>query len=292
MNNQCYKRKSKLGLSLIEILVALVVATVLFTVVARAMSSGGKGLATIISNSELLEDTRYAGEIIYSSLQNAVYVYPPQTELRLNRNADYHTENPRTSNSEWLIGSDPIIAMIVAPKTGTTTCPADPNACLTFVAYYTVNRSNVTSNAGLTYAGGSLPFDSANPDALMLFEYRKTLKVSEFAAGVLPPVDHKNTSSAGRLRNVTGRLVADYISPSDGFVIKSISQNSPISCRTGGSLFSRNIDCPDVGETPLALSHENTMLSGRISISGLYNKGRQSYTTPALEFSFSPRNLY
>lgn len=280
------KKKSQKGLSLIEILVALTVATVLFTVVARVMSSGSKGLTTLISNSELLEETRYAGEIIYSSLQNAVYVYPPQTELRLNRNAEYHTQNPRTSNSKWLVGSDPIIAMIVAPKTGTTTCLVDPNACLTFVAYYTVKRSLVTSASGLTYAGGSLPFDSTNPDALMLFEYRKVLNVSEFGIGVLPPVNHENTSSAGRLEDVTGRLVADYIDPNDGFVI------TPTYCKTGGGLYSNNIACPDIGETPLALSHENTMLSGSFTLSGLYKKGRQNHITPKLDFAFSPRNLY
>lgn len=288
MNSQNFKKQSSSGLSLIEILIALAITTILFTLVARSMSSGGKGLATIISNSDLLEDTRYAGELIYGDLQNSVYVYPPQTKLQLNARSDYHTENPDTRNNKWVIGNDNIIAMIVAPKSGITTCPTDPNACLTFVAYYAVKRDQVTSNRGFSYEGGSLPADLANPDALMLFEYRKTLDTNALSSGITPPVDYTITSPAGSLKDVTARLVADYINPTDGFGFVVPTAPETYKCSTEGN----RTACPMAGETALALSHNNTMLSGSFKLSGLYTKGKKNYTTPELEFSFNPRNLY
>jgi len=269
------------GLSIMEILVALFMASILFTVAARAVSSGGKGLATILSHSELLEDTRYAGEIIHSNLQNSVYVYPPQTELTLNTNAEYHTRNPRTSSNKWLIGTDPIIAMIVAPKTTATTCPTDPNACLSFFAYYTVKRSEVTSATGLRYTGGALPEDSNNPDALMIFEYQKTLNVRTLDDGIAPPITHQNDTPAGQLKDVTARLVADYINPAaSGFQVNlSFCKPGPNPCAADSGLAPR-------------LHYENSIISGNIILSSLFSKGRKTYETPELDFSFNPRNLY
>ena len=289
------KANNILGLSLVEILIALTISTFLFMIIARATQTGGAGLATITSSNELLEDTRNAGEMILDSLQNSVYVYPPMTELELNDSTTYFNSNPNTNNNKWTIGKDPILAMIVAPRVNQQNCPTNPDACLNFIAYYTVKRSTVTAANGLTYAGIPLPADTTNPDALMLFEYKKVLDTDILSDTETPPVKSDDTSYAGKLNGVTARLVADYLDPTEGFVINSAIDpvtgltTNPATCNTSGGLFRTASACPT---TATAVNYKNSLSSGNFALKTFYEKGKRNYTTPKLVFEFSPRNLY
>ena len=278
-----HKANTIFGLSLVEILIALAISTFLFTIIARATRTGGSSLATITSSNELLEDTRNAGEIILDSLQNSVYVYPPMTELELNDSATYFNTNPDSNDNIWTIGQDPIIAMIVAPRVNQLDCPTNPDACLNFVAYYTVKRSAVTSANGLTYAGFPLTENTANPDALMLFEYRKVLDTDTLTNTAPPPVESNDLSYAGKLSDVTARLVADYLDPSEGFVIEAGE------CNIVSGLSRSASACPT---TAGSINYKNSLMNGNFALNTLYIKGKKTYTTPELIFEFSPRNLY
>jgi len=253
-------------------------------IIARATQSGGSALDVIGSSSELLEDTRNAGEIILHNLQNSVYVYPPLAELELNDSATFDVTNPNTGSNTWMVAQDPIIAMIVAPRSSMLDCPSDPDACLTFVAYYTIKRQLATGPNGISFGNVPLTEDTANPNAQMLFEYRKVLLTDTLSPSAAPPLAPDDFSLAGNLSGGVARLVADYIDPIEGFKITGKN------CKYGAGLFQQAADCTTI--TPVLVDFESSMFNGNFTLKTLYNKGSKSFNTPILTYEFSPRNLY
>jgi prepilin-type N-terminal cleavage/methylation domain-containing protein len=276
------------GLTLIELLVAAAILTVILGLVASGIQSGGSVVTQVVSESELLEDTRVAAQLIADSAAKAVYVYPPGATLSLNSAGSWTVQNPRTNKNVWTIGTDPMFAFIEGAQRSDTACVGtdsagkkklNDGACLSFVAYYPVKRATVVKQENYKYLE-----EKQNETSWMLFEYRKTLELTELNADTPLPM-----SSATGLRDGQGRILADYLVPNTGFQITSQichTRITPSQVATEGSSV-----CTDFKKSydPFYLK---TMSSAAFSLQTKVSKGRVTVETPVMTFAVVPRNLY
>lgn len=276
------------GLTITELLVAAAILTVILGLIASGIQSGGSVVTQVVSEGELLEDTRVAAQLIADSAARAVYVYPPGATLSLNSAGSWTVQNPRTNKNIWTIGSDPMLAFIESAQRDDTPCVGtdsagkkklNESACLTFVAYYPVKRSTVTKQDNYKYL-----WEKQNETSWMLFEYRKTLELTKLNADTPLPM-----SSATGLRDGQGRILADYLVPNTGFQIVSQVCRNRI---TESQLASEGTSvCDDLKKSyePLYLK---TMSSAEFSLQTKVSKGRTTVETPVMTFAVTPRNLY
>ncbi len=269
------------GVTIIELLIASVILLVILGVITQGMQSGGQVVTSVISDTELLEDTRVASQMITDGVARAVYVYPPGATLMLNQSVSWRVKNPKTNNNKWTIGKDPIMAYLEAPKRSNGTCSdaseTAKEACLYFVAYYALPRATVAQNQAYLQ-------DAKNDKAWTLFEYRRRLDLHQLSADTLLPLGPNSG-----LTQVTAEMLADYIVPETGFVL-----SEPI-CR-------KRFTEAEVGNTGTEVCKEfaekfdpyylKTLVSGTVTLAASAIRGTQVSQTPEIQFSLSPRNLY
>jgi type II secretory pathway pseudopilin PulG len=276
------------GLTLVELLVAAAIMLVVLGLITSGIQSGSGVVTQVVSEGEILEDTRVAAQLIADTVAKAVYVYPPGATLTLNSAGSWTVLNPRTNKNLWRIGTDPMLAFIEAPKRTDLPCvfidekgkkQNNEDACLFFVAYYPVKRSTVAKQKNYSYLT-----EAQNDSSWMLFEYRKSLDHSKLSADTPLPL-----SSQTGLKEVQGRILADYIVPTTGFQI--INQV----CRTritesevateGASV------CKDL-ETFYDPFYLKTMSSAQFTLQAKVTRGTRTVETPVVTLAITPRNLY
>ena len=113
------------GITIVELLISSVILLVILGVITQGMQSGGQVVTSVISDTELLEDTRVAAQMIADGVARAVYVYPPGAAITLNQSVTWRVKNPKTNNNKWLVGQDPIVAFLESPKRSNGTCSDD-----------------------------------------------------------------------------------------------------------------------------------------------------------------------
>ncbi len=280
--------KSQLGLTLTELLIASAILVVILGLVANGIQSGGGVVTQVVSESELLEDTRVAAQLMADSASRAVYIYPPGATVSLNSAGSWTVQNPKNNKNIWKIGTDPMLAFIEAPQRSDTACVGvdkdgkkklNETACLSFVAYYPVKRATVAKQENYKYLA-----EVQNDSSWMLFEYRKTLELTKLSADTPLPLSSATGLSAGQ-----GRILADYILPDTGFQILSqvcrsrATESQPASEGTAiCNDFKKSYD-------PFYLK---TMSSAEFSLQAKVIKGRTTVETPLMTFAVTPRNLY
>lgn len=260
---------SQAGFSLVELLIAAGIMLVLLGLITSGISTGGKTLVKMYSQSELLEDSRYATQIISDSISRAVYVFRPGISLSLYSEDSYSVNNPNSNSPVWEIGSDPILAFIEAASdssAGAKCSATNPAACLQFVAFYPLLRSSVVANA----SGPDRPFaDSGNSNKWMLFEYRAYLATASLSDSSAPPTE---------ITGGKGRILADYLMP------ESLSINY-FACRDQDGLLE---DCSSLQSVP---KYRASVQTGEMQIQASMKRNKE-FKTPALSFAINPRNLY
>jgi type II secretory pathway pseudopilin PulG len=283
------------GLTITEVLIAAFILVILLTIVGQGIRSSSSAVNTIVVESELLEDTRVAGQMIADAVARAVYIYPPGAVLTLNRTTGYTVENPITKNNVWRVGTDPILAFIEAPKEAAATNEACKNEqrekkspypnCAFFVAYYPVLRSTVVKKSEY----GRYLEDKRNTDAWTLFEYRRSLANAQLE--FKPPL----AVTGGQ-----GTMLADFIIPNEGFVPFTGERV----CRNlvGETIInSEDASKPPVPVCEIFLKQNyntthlhvmNTLLTAQLEVQAQYLKQVGSSKTPRLTFAIAPRNLY
>lgn len=278
------KRQS--GLTLIEVLIASSILIILLGLITNGIQSGGGVVSTISSQSELIEETRYAGNIISDELSEAIYIY--RSGLTLTLPATYKTRNPSTSNSVWTVGSTtgPILAMIQPPETsGTCNVVTAKSNCMTFVAYYPVLRTVVMANAPDNEKPKN-PGDSNN--VWVIYEYRETLPATRFDQSTVNgainevPTTFPRTTGQGE-----ASIMADYISPSTGFL--TLTQCTDPNPNISGVL--RLVDCnllPDASSPDQ--DYSNSVRGGQFILSAKEVQRGKVVQTPELKFPIAPRN--
>jgi hypothetical protein len=268
------------GITVVELLISSVIFLVILGVITQGMQGGGQVVTSVISDTELLEDTRVTAQMIADGAARAVYVYPPGASLTLNQSVSWRVKNPRTNTNKWLIGQDPMVAFLESPKRSSGSCSDASEiareSCLYFVAYYALPRSTVAAN--LSYLQ-----EPENDQALVLFEYRRRLDLNALDIDAIVPL-----GPASGLIHGVAELVADYIAP-EGFIL------SDAICR-------QRFTEAEVGETSAQVCQEfaedfdpyylKTLVSGTVTLSASVSRGKQVNKTPEMQFSLSPRNLY
>jgi prepilin-type N-terminal cleavage/methylation domain-containing protein len=269
------------GVTLVELLIAASILLVILGIITQGMQSGSRVVTSVISETEILEDTRIAAQMIADGVARAVYVYPPGASITLNQSTTWRVKNSRSNSNTWVIGQDPMVAYLEAPKRPTGTCSdvseTAKESCLYFVAYYALLRSAVTEN--LSYLQ-----DDSNEEAWVLFEYRRRINLNKLGEDTVLPLG----PSSGLIQGVP-EMLADYIVPETGFVL------SEAICRK------RYIEV-EIGETSPEICAEfaedfdpyylKTLVSGTVTLAAKVKRRTQDSQTPPMQFSVSPRNLY
>ena len=284
------------GFTLIELLIASGVMVIILGIIAQSFRWGGQEVTRSFAITDISEDTRLSGQLIADEVARAVYVYPPGTNITLG--SGYTTRKPSiiyksdgttvastTPLNIWTVGTDPILAMLVAPTTVgacdvTTTIESN---CLYFVAYYPVERSGVVSNSSGAFNPGADPLNSSN---WVLFELRSrvdspSLATSTGSAYNLPALSY--TGSA-----LSGYILADHID-AGGFKINFGATATDTFCRNKeGS----SVNC---NTTPgLSLDALATVNRGNFSIQSAIARGNlpNKVKSQRYDYAIGPRNLY
>lgn len=274
--------KSAVGLTLVELLIAGAILIVILGLVTSGIQSGSGVVTQVVSEGEILEDTRVAAQLIADSVARAVYVYPPGAVLTLNSAGSWTVLNPKTNKNLWRIGTDSMLAFIEAPQRTDVACSdseTGKDGCLYFVAYYPVKRSTVAKQDEYKYLS-----EAQNDSSWMLFEYRKRLDVAKLNADTVLPL-----SSLTGLKQVQGRILADYIVPDTGFQILN-----PV-CRTRITESELAVEsttvCNDFKKLydPFYLK---TMSSAQFTLQAKVVRGTRTVETPVFTLAVIPRNLY
>jgi hypothetical protein len=141
--------------------------------------------------------------VMASRLQQACYVYPATTSLQFVTSSDWSTKNTISgaNDQNWTIGTQPVLAMILPPLSGTTQ--------YRFFAYYAMTRAAYTTNAPARYA---LDVEATNDSQTwVLMEYRANFTAGLSGTAVLTDTSYRTASvSAG---TSTGRLLVDRVQP-------------------------------------------------------------------------------
>lgn len=173
------------GFTLLEVLLALGIASTLGLVLLGVLKSTARASAELSARADLVAEASLASAVVTARIREAVYIYPVGATLRLS--ASGFTSRRPAGGQTWTVGSDPIVALILPPKDAAVTChPAfRSDGCYAFFAYYPVKRSVLTANA----APGNNPGADALNDAAawVLMEYRSYFAAPpDFAAPVVP----------------------------------------------------------------------------------------------------------
>ncbi|MCA9835690.1 MAG: type II secretion system protein [Trueperaceae bacterium] len=277
--------KKHQGITVVELLVAAAIFVIVLSLIFNGLLGSSRAVNTVITESEVIQDLRVAGQIMTDNLSRAVYIYPPGTQIQLNKSVSASVRNPATGKNVWTIGQDPIIAFLQAPQDpfqDPENCP-DPkepdkvktaDACLRFIAYYVLHRENFVKADS---AFKAFLQDDANKDTWMLFEFRDVLPmVGRLDITNPPPV----VTSGGR-----AYLLADYLKMGSGFL-----PFNEVNCQVEGVL---DPECNDIVITPeTLLNYRETVARGEFSLEVEYKQRGKVIRSPVLTFPIAPRNLY
>jgi prepilin-type N-terminal cleavage/methylation domain-containing protein len=216
------------GFTLVEMLVSMAILGVLTLAFTQIFGGTLQASSQINSRNELISEGQIAQQIIAARLQGATYVYPTGTTLRLGSGVTTINSVRSGAGQNWVVGTDPIVAMVL-PPTDIGTCSAgSPNACFTFYAYYPYQRG---AYLGSSLSNISKPTpDAANNNQWLLLEYRRNIidGVTRPTLTTVPPVSPAtranmvnwfNTIVANTanptVRSGSGTLLTDYVQPSN-----------------------------------------------------------------------------
>lgn len=311
------------GFTLVEILISLAVLGILLSFVVRTLSVNASYTSNTVVRSNLIDDIRVAGQMIADQVGKAIYVFAPGTSITLNSTgAGYSVQDSGGSNT-WNVAdiADPLIAFVEPPKIRSASNLCDPatgdftnqltktkDACLTFVAYYPLIRSNVVASA--TGAGNPGADTSVNNSKRMIYEFRLALPYGRLV-GPLLANSSPYTAYEGNVQQIvnyvnsnngaSGSLVADFIRYTGGSTPDLGFKVVPQTCRlASGNLQIAGSNPNDASKTFCVSTVNSADLNQFLSsmtVATLYITGEralnngQVVTTPEFSFPLIPRNL-
>lgn len=202
-------RQTQAGFTLLELLVGMALMGIVLAALFSVFTQGSQVSAQSSSRAELQQEVLNTQQLIAGKLREAWYVYPPGQTLAFTSTNAPTARNPVTLNQNWIVGTHPVVAMILPPRMTSppaTPCSAtNPERCYRFVAYYPVLRSVwVTGTAASSWRN---PGDDANnANTWILAEYRANMPVTFLPTAV--PSTPPTVPSAGE-----SNILADYLAP-------------------------------------------------------------------------------
>jgi len=246
------RRKAQAGFTLLEVLVSLLILGVISLAFIRIFSTTLDATNRITDRNELLHEAQIAEQVITSRVKLAWEVFPPGTHIYINDGAT--TRNHLAGSSTWVVGTDPMLALILPPKEPgkTNLCDAShPDYCFRFFAYYAFRRSDYLSAVSPTSAEAIFP-DPQNDATWVIMEFRRTLTNITDPANITPPNGDSIYSG------VKGRLLVEYVQPeqeSPAYKIFTVQPDKSVdlALRMVKHTSRRDYHSPKVGEPPLTI---------------------------------------
>jgi len=271
--------------TLVELLVAMAIFSTILVLVMSALRTGSNALTTIVGEADIIEDARAASAIIADEINQAAYIYPPGSTVTLGTTG-YTTVNPNTGNRTWIVGDDPILAMITVPDTNEGDCDDDPDFCYTFVAYYPVARDGVSAN--VPYLADPANDNGANAK-WVLYEYRSNLNVGASSEDFYETFYLDGVPIPTEFSGVAGQILVDYVIP-DSLEV-NIDENDcyPGDTSQNEDYFVGNGLCKSVNES--SDIYASVAVGEFVFQSGRSRRGRD-YRSPEMRFSLAPLNLH
>lgn len=246
-----------LGFTLIEVLVSILLIGIVLAALMSFFGQTSKLSSQSETRSALQQETLNAQQLMASRLREAWYIFPVGTSLNLTGNLRKNPTNNHSSN--WIIGTHPIVAMILPPTQNGGPCQKSSRQfCWRAFAYYPVQRSiwiqATTNNAGQPTSSNPGADPTNDAKTWVLVELRKTLY--GFTPSSYPPTTLPNINTGS-----DANLLADYIAPSNastapytmfrfepnttGSLVRGIQSNLALSRMSQG----KNLRLPDATGT-------------------------------------------
>jgi prepilin-type N-terminal cleavage/methylation domain-containing protein len=131
--------REQTGFTLVEVLIGLFILGVIMVAFFRIVGTTADTSNELTQRNDLIQDAQVAQQIVNARIQEACYVYPSGTVITMGTGYTTKRTIPSGTSNSWTVGTDPIVAMILPPATGTT--------LWRFVAYYAMLRSYYITNA-------------------------------------------------------------------------------------------------------------------------------------------------
>ena len=212
--------KKPQGFTLIEMLVGMAIFGILMLAFTQIFGGSLKASSQINSRNELVSEGQIAQQLIASRLQSAYYLY--SGTLQLTDSATTKNTVRSGAGQNWIVGTDPFIAVLVPPEENNTCLPSNEEPCtckvgrdgncFTFYAYYPMLRSSLISAA----PASAPPTDPNNANVWVLMEYRANLYDNVIRNGNQlrsPPLPGTAFGTAYFGGGRSGKMLIDYVQP-------------------------------------------------------------------------------
>jgi prepilin-type N-terminal cleavage/methylation domain-containing protein len=191
--------------TLIELLIALALVGIVLSAVVYVYIGTTRSAASLQARNDLMPEMQITQNYMAGKLREAAYIF--QNGANIQMSAAGGTSKSPAGSANFKVGTDPVLAFILPPKTvlaggctGATASTAS-DYCYTFYAFYAMKRSDYLSGA----SGADDPGDSPGNDATswVLVEYRANyIGTLGFSVATI------NIPTGNR-----GRLLMDYLPP-------------------------------------------------------------------------------
>lgn len=205
--------------TLIELLIALALIGIILTAVVYVNIGTVRSSAVLQARNEALAESQVAQNYMISKLKQAAYIFPAGSNIQMS--ATGNTSVKPGGGLNWVVGTDPIVAFVLPPKTvvagacaGASTTTAS-DFCYAFYAYYAMNRGDfVAATTGANDPGT----DNLNDlTSWVMVEYRGyySQSATNFASGfsLTNPLTGYSTAAVDIPTGNQGRLLLDYVTP-------------------------------------------------------------------------------
>jgi len=244
-------RRSRKAFTLIEVLITLLILGILGLAFVQIFGTTLHATGRINAENRLLNEAQIAEQIIAGKLMAAWYVYPVGTDLKFNGGGT--TYNALAGSSHWVVGSDPILAMILPPEEPGDTCVSGLSAdgCYRLLAYYAFPRSHYQTSVS---ASQRLQNDPRNNDTWVIMEFRANLY------GFTPDATCNNIPVPnGEFAGRSGRLLVEYVQPeteAPTYKLFNITTGGQVELRlrTRRSIAGTTLRVPGTSRPPLTLN--------------------------------------
>ncbi|WP_161881987.1 prepilin-type N-terminal cleavage/methylation domain-containing protein [Deinococcus alpinitundrae] len=214
--------KGQAGFTLLELLIGLAITGIILAVATSLFTTTLFSSTDINSRNDLVSEIQLTQQVIAGRTNDAIYVYPSGSVLKLNTSGASTLNTLVTPSSQtWTVGTQPFLAMILPPSVPTSDCQGTtPDAstitdgCYRFFAYYPMLRSALLNSALVDVPNA----DASNASQWVIMEYRQNMFSGGIAwspGAILSSDSVKTLSSAPTYyTGGVGRILSDYIQPS------------------------------------------------------------------------------
>lgn len=215
-------RRHVQAFTLIELLIALLLVGIILAAVVYVNIETVRASASLQARNQLLPELQMAQNYMAGKLKQAAYIFPNGSNIQMSVSGATTAKPPGGSAGSiynWVVGTDPIIAFVLPPKTvtsgncATATTMTTSNFCYAFYAFYAMKRDAFVAATSFADDPGTNGANDAS--SWVLVEYRAYYNT----AGFLPSTTSIPTGN-------TGQLLMDFLPAQYAGVTKLFTINA------------------------------------------------------------------